>query len=54
MCIFNLGMPEYDSFYVYMPMQEAQAYFKLFEDELKPGAADARPDGDRRRDRCRL
>ncbi len=37
--IFNLGMPEYDSFYVYLPMQEAQVYFKLFEDRLKPGVA---------------
>lgn len=36
--IFNLGMPEFDSFYVYMPMQPAQVYFKLFEDRLKPGA----------------
>ncbi len=35
--IFNLGMPEYDGFYVYLPMQEAQVYFKLFEDRLKPG-----------------
>jgi lipoprotein-releasing system permease protein len=35
--IFNLGMPEYDSFYVYLPMQEAQVYFKLYEDRLKPG-----------------
>lgn len=37
--IFNLGMPEFDSFYVYMPMQMAQGYFKLFEDRLKPGVA---------------
>ncbi|MBN9310409.1 MAG: ABC transporter permease [Devosia sp.] len=37
--IFNLGMPEYDSFYVYLPMQEAQVYFKLYEDRLKPGVA---------------
>jgi lipoprotein-releasing system permease protein len=36
--IFNLGMVEFDSFYVYMPMQPAQNYFKLFEDVLKPGA----------------
>jgi len=35
--IFDLGMPEYDSFYVYLPMQEAQVYFKLYEDRLKPG-----------------
>lgn len=37
--IFNLGMPEYDSFYIYLPMQEAQVYFKLYEDRLKPGVA---------------
>jgi lipoprotein-releasing system permease protein len=35
--IFNLGMVEFDSFYVYMPMQPAQDYFKLFEDVLRPG-----------------
>lgn len=37
--IFNIGMPEYDGFYVYLPMQEAQAYFRLYEDQLKPGVA---------------
>ena len=36
--IYDLGMPEYDSFYVYMPMQPAQAYFRLYDDQLKPGA----------------
>lgn len=35
--IFNLGMPEYDGFYVYLPMQQAQVYFRLYEDKLKPG-----------------
>ncbi|MEO6395943.1 MAG: ABC transporter permease [Devosia sp.] len=35
--IFNLGMVEFDSFYLYMPMEAAQTYFKLFEDVLKPG-----------------
>ncbi len=35
--IFNLGMPEFDSFHLYMPMQAAQVYFKLYEDRLKPG-----------------
>ena len=35
--IFNLGMVEFDSFYIYMPMQPAQTYFKLYEDVLKPG-----------------
>ena len=37
--IFNLGMVEFDSFYVYMPMQAAQTYFKMFDDVLKPGAS---------------
>ncbi len=35
--IFNLGMVEFDSFYVYMPLRPAQTYFKLFEDVLRPG-----------------
>lgn len=35
--VFNLGMVEFDSFYLYMPMEPAQSYFKLFEDRLKPG-----------------
>ncbi len=42
--IFDLGMVEFDSFYVYMPMQAAQTYFKLFEDVLRPGAAEPAPD----------
>jgi lipoprotein-releasing system permease protein len=42
--IFNLGMVEFDSFYIYMPMKQAQTYFKLFEDVLKPGAAPPGPD----------
>ncbi|MBD8064586.1 ABC transporter permease [Devosia sp. PTR5] len=35
--IFNLGMVEFDSFFMYMPLEPAQDYFKLFEDVLKPG-----------------
>lgn len=35
--LFDIGMPEYDGFYVYLPLQEAQAYFRMFEDKLKPG-----------------
>jgi lipoprotein-releasing system permease protein len=42
--IFNLGMVEFDSFYVYMPMQAAQKYFKLYEDVLKPGVQPPPPD----------
>ena len=40
--IFNLGMVEFDSFYLYMPMEEGQTYFKLYEDRLRP---DAEPPG---------
>lgn len=36
--IFDLGMPEQDNFYIYMPTQAAQVYFKQFTDQLKPGA----------------
>jgi lipoprotein-releasing system permease protein len=42
--IFNLGMVEFDSLYVYMPMQLAQNYFRLYEDVLKPGVAPPGPD----------
>lgn len=35
--IFDLGMVEFDSFYVYLPLEPAQRYFKLFEDVLRPG-----------------
>ncbi len=42
--IFDLGMVEFDSFYVYMPMQAAQTYFKMFEDVLRPGAVEPAPD----------
>lgn len=35
--IFDLGMVEFDSFYLYMPMEAAQTYFKMYEDRLKPG-----------------
>ena len=37
--IFDLGMVEFDSFFVYLPMQAAQTYFKLFEDVLRAGVA---------------
>jgi len=35
--IFDLGMVEFDSFFIYMPLEPAQDYFKLFDDVLKPG-----------------
>ena len=42
--IFNLGMVEFDSLFVYMPMQLAQSYFRLYEDVLRPGMAEPAPD----------
>lgn len=36
--VFNLGMTEFDSFYLYLPMQPAQNYLEMFERVLKPGA----------------
>jgi lipoprotein-releasing system permease protein len=42
--IFNLGMVEFDSFYIYMPMRPAQTYFKLYDDVLKPGVVAPGPD----------
>ena len=36
--IFDLGMVEFDSFFMYMPLEPAQDYFKMFEEVLKPGA----------------
>jgi lipoprotein-releasing system permease protein len=42
--IFNLGMVEFDSFFVYMPMQAAQTYFKMYEDVLRPGVEEPPPD----------
>lgn len=35
--IFDLGMVEFDSFYLYMPLEDAQTYFRMFNDQLKPG-----------------
>jgi lipoprotein-releasing system permease protein len=35
--IFDLGMVEFDSLYIYMPLEPAQDYFKMFEEVLKPG-----------------
>lgn len=36
--IFDLGMTEFDSFYLYMPLRAAQDYFNMFDRVLKPGA----------------
>ncbi len=35
--IFELGMVEFDSFYVFMPLQQGQDYFQLYRDVLKDG-----------------
>ena len=35
--IFDLGMVEFDSFFMYMPLEPAQDYFNLIEEVLKPG-----------------
>jgi len=42
--IFNLGMVEFDSFYIYMPLHAAQDYFNLYQDVLKPGMKNPGPD----------
>lgn len=42
--IFDVGMVEFDSLYLFMPMQPAQDYFKLFKDVLRPGAKVPGPD----------
>lgn len=38
--ILDLGAEGIDSLYVFMPLQAAQDYFKLYQDVLKPGAAE--------------
>ncbi|MBE7731595.1 ABC transporter permease [Devosia faecipullorum] len=35
--IFNLGMVEFDSFFMYMPLEPAQDFFKLVDEVLRPG-----------------
>jgi lipoprotein-releasing system permease protein len=35
--IYNLGMVEFDSFFMYMPLEPAQDYFKMVDEVLKPG-----------------
>lgn len=42
--VFDLGMVEFDSFYVYMPMHAAQDYFHMYKDVLRPGAKQPPPD----------
>lgn len=35
--IFELGMVEFDSFFVFMPLQQGQDYYQLYRDVLKDG-----------------
>lgn len=42
--VFDLGMVEFDSFFVFMPMQASQEYFNLYKDVLRPGTAPPGPD----------
>lgn len=35
--IFNVGMVEFDSLFVFMPIRAAQNYFRLYEDRLRDG-----------------
>ncbi len=37
--IYNLGMVEFDSFFMYMPLEAAQDYFRMVDEVLKPGMA---------------
>jgi lipoprotein-releasing system permease protein len=36
--IFELGMVEFDSFYLFMPIEPAQTYFRMYTDQLREGA----------------
>jgi lipoprotein-releasing system permease protein len=35
--VYNVGMVEFDSLYMYMPLEPAQDYFKMVDEVLKPG-----------------
>ncbi|QQR40703.1 ABC transporter permease [Devosia rhizoryzae] len=41
--IYNLGMVEFDSYFMYMPLEPAQDYFKMVDEVLKPGQAQLDP-----------
>ncbi|MHA6299102.1 ABC transporter permease [Devosia sp. CAU 1758] len=41
--IYNLGMVEFDSFFMYMPLEPAQDYFRMVDEVLKPGFAQLDP-----------
>src|SRR5690606_6032674 len=38
--IFDVGMVEFDSLFVFMPIRAAQNYFRLYEDRLREGFED--------------
>jgi lipoprotein-releasing system permease protein len=42
--IFNLGMVEFDSLFIYMPFTAAGDYFREYEDVLRPGVDPLPPD----------
>ena len=42
--IFDLGMTEFDTFYLYMPLRSAQDYLGQFDRQLKPDAVDPGPE----------
>ncbi len=44
--IFDLGMTEFDSFYLYMPLRPAQDYLEMFDRVLKPDASVPAPDAE--------
>jgi lipoprotein-releasing system permease protein len=37
--VFDLGMVEFDSFYLFMPLEAAQTYFRMYTDQLREGMA---------------
>jgi lipoprotein-releasing system permease protein len=42
--VFDVGMIEFDSYFIYMPMQASQEYFHLYKDVLRSGASPPPPD----------
>lgn len=41
--IFDVGMVEFDSLFVYMPIEAAQTYFRMYEDRLREGFEELDP-----------
>jgi lipoprotein-releasing system permease protein len=44
--VFDLGMTEFDGFYVFLPLKPAQDYFNLFDRQLKAGVEPPPADAD--------